>query len=124
LLLCFNVESGVYHHHVSLFKPCLQDNASVVVALHLSSTLRLLEGLQIIMVLKRNTRQITFLHVYHHSSIALIWWIIAYHAPGGEAYFSAALNSGVHVFMYLYYFLAAVLRGNEKVRRKYLFWGK
>jgi hypothetical protein len=114
----------VYHHHVSLFKPCLQDNASVVVALHLSSTLRLLEGLQIIMVLKRNTRQITFLHVYHHSSIALIWWIIAYHAPGGEAYFSAALNSGVHVFMYLYYFLAAVLRGNEKVRRKYLFWGK
>ncbi|CAM6045430.1 unnamed protein product [Sphagnum compactum] len=78
----------------------------------------------IIMVLKRNTRQITFLHVYHHSSIALIWWIIAYHAPGGEAYFSAALNSGVHVFMYLYYFLAAVLRGNEKVRRKYLFWGR
>jgi hypothetical protein len=42
------------------------------------------EWLQIIMVLKRNTRQITFLHVYHHSSIALIWWIIAYHAPGGE----------------------------------------
>jgi hypothetical protein len=36
------------------------------------------------MVLKRNVRQITFLHVYHHSSIALIWWIIAYHAPGGE----------------------------------------
>jgi hypothetical protein len=45
---------------------------------------RYLEWLQIIMVLKRNTRQITFLHVYHHSSIALIWWIIAYHAPGGE----------------------------------------
>jgi elongation of very long chain fatty acids protein 4 len=44
-------------------------------------------------------------------------WIFA-------AYFSAALNSGVHVFMYLYYFLAAVLRGNEKVRRKYLFWGR
>jgi hypothetical protein len=47
-------------------------HVSVVVALHLSSTLRLLEGLQIIMVLKRNTRQITFLHVSHHSSIALV----------------------------------------------------
>lgn len=39
---------------------------------------------QIIMIMKRNTRQITFLHVYHHSSISLIWWAIAHHAPGGE----------------------------------------
>jgi hypothetical protein len=41
-------------------------------------------GVQIIMIMKRNTRQITFLHVYHHSSISLIWWAIAHHAPGGE----------------------------------------
>jgi hypothetical protein len=30
---------------VSLFRPCFQDNANVVVALHLSSIIRLLEGL-------------------------------------------------------------------------------
>ncbi|KAG6557711.1 hypothetical protein Mapa_000476 [Marchantia paleacea] len=78
----------------------------------------------VIMILKRNTRQITVLHVYHHASISFIWWIIAYHAPGGEAYFSAALNSGVHVLMYLYYLLAATLGKNEKSRRKYLWWGK
>ncbi|KAL3691805.1 hypothetical protein R1sor_005456 [Riccia sorocarpa] len=78
----------------------------------------------VIMILKRNTRQISLLHVYHHASIAIIWWIISYHAPGGEAYFSAALNSGVHVFMYLYYLLAATVGKNEKVRRKYLWWGK
>jgi hypothetical protein len=68
---------------VPLLLPGCGGHASVVV-LHLSSTLRLLEGLQIIMVLKQNTWQITFLHVYHCSSIALIWWIIAYHGPGGE----------------------------------------
>eukprot|EP00245_Coleochaete_scutata_P005893 TRINITY_DN1987_c0_g1_i1.p1 TRINITY_DN1987_c0_g1~~TRINITY_DN1987_c0_g1_i1.p1 ORF type:complete len:298 (-),score=45.52 TRINITY_DN1987_c0_g1_i1:382-1275(-) len=78
----------------------------------------------IIMIVKRSTRQISVLHVYHHSSIALIWWTIIYHAPGGEAYFSAALNSFVHVVMYWYYFVAAVLGKDEKLKRKYLWWGK
>jgi hypothetical protein len=54
----------------------------------------------ILMAIKPNCRQITFLHVYHHSSIFLIWWIIMSYAPGGASYFSAALNSFVHVVMY------------------------
>ena len=33
------------------------------------------------------------LHVYHHASISFSWWMITYTAPGGDAYFSAALNS-------------------------------
>ncbi|KAH7431649.1 hypothetical protein KP509_08G058600 [Ceratopteris richardii] len=78
----------------------------------------------IIMILKHNLRQITVLHVYHHVSVALIWWMISYHAPGGDAYFSGAINSGVHVIMYLYYLLSSLLRSDEKVRRKYLFWGR
>ncbi|GBG67800.1 hypothetical protein CBR_g924 [Chara braunii] len=78
----------------------------------------------IIMLLKKNLRQVSVLHVYHHSSIALIWWVVSYHAPGGEAYFSAALNSGVHVAMYLYYLLAALIGKDEKIRKKYLFWGQ
>lgn len=40
------------------------------------------------------------------------------------AYFSAALNSWIHVVMYLYYLLAATIAKDEKRRRKYLFWGK
>lgn len=40
------------------------------------------------------------------------------------AYFSAAVNSGVHVFMYFYYLVSALLRNNERARRKYLFWGR
>ncbi|CAG8459277.1 10989_t:CDS:2 [Dentiscutata heterogama] len=56
-----------------------------------------------IMVLKKNNHQITFLHVYHHTSIFIIWWWVTYVAPTGEAYFSAALNSAVHVVMYGYY---------------------
>jgi GNS1/SUR4 family len=56
-----------------------------------------------IMALKKNYHQITFLHVYHHASIFAVWWVITYYTPGGEAYFSAALNSFIHVVMYGYY---------------------
>ncbi|KAG9301898.1 hypothetical protein G9A89_004578 [Geosiphon pyriformis] len=57
----------------------------------------------LIMVLKKNNHQITFLHVYHHCSIFAIWWFVTRIAPNGEAYFSAALNSAIHVVMYGYY---------------------
>lgn len=57
-----------------------------------------------LMVLKHNYHQISFLHLYHHSTIFVIWFIVANKAPGGEAYWSAMVNSGVHVVMYGYYF--------------------
>lgn len=50
-----------------------------------------------IMLLKGNLQQVSFLHVYHHFSIASIWWLIAYSAPGGDAWYSVMLNSLVHV---------------------------
>mmetsp|Transcript_18592 Transcript_18592/g.25777 ORF Transcript_18592/g.25777 Transcript_18592/m.25777 type:complete len:300 (-) Transcript_18592:199-1098(-) len=75
-----------------------------------------------IMLLKGNVKQVSVLHVYHHGSISFIWWMITYHAPGGDAYFSAALNSWVHVCMYCYYFLAASLPTAS--RPKYLWWGR
>jgi len=73
----------------------------------------------LIMLWKGNVQQVSLLHVYHHASIAPIWWIIARSAPGGEAYWSAGLNSLVHVIMYSYYCAAAL-----KVDKKYLGWAK
>jgi elongation of very long chain fatty acids protein 4 len=71
-----------------------------------------------IMILKKNDHQISFLHVYHHSTIFFIWWVVVYYAPGGDSYFSAAQNSFVHVWMYLYYLLASL--GVEVVYKKYI----
>ena len=79
--------------------------ARILYIFYLSKTLEFLDT--VIMCLKQNYRQITFLHVYHHASIFVIWWLIVYFAPGGEAYFSAALNSLVHVVMYGYYLWAS-----------------
>jgi hypothetical protein len=35
-----------------------------------------------------------------------LWWIATRWCAGGQAYFSAMLNSFVHVVMYFYYFLS------------------
>jgi elongation of very long chain fatty acids protein 4 len=64
--------------------------------------------------LKKNYHQITWLHVYHHWSISIIWHIIARVAPGGDAYFSTALNSFIHVIMYAYYCWSALYSKKDK----------
>jgi len=61
-----------------------------------------------IMILKKNYRQISFLHVYHHTTIFFIWWMVTFYGPGGEAFQSVILNSTVHVVMYLYYFTSSL----------------
>jgi GNS1/SUR4 family len=50
--------------------------------------------------------QVSFLHVYHHVSIAWAWWYAMSVFPGGDSYFGALLNSWIHVMMYSYYALA------------------
>jgi len=75
--------------------------ASVIWLFYVSKVPEFLDT--IMMALKKNNHQITFLHVYHHASIFVLWWIICYYTPGGDAYFSAMLNSFVHIVMYSYY---------------------
>jgi hypothetical protein len=56
----------------------------------------------VIMVLKKNNRQISFLHVYHHATTFFpVWWANVKFGPGGEAYFCCAFNSFIHVLMYV-----------------------
>jgi elongation of very long chain fatty acids protein 4 len=57
-------------------------------------------------VTSHRTIQVSFLHVYHHVSIAWAWWYALYAWPGGDAYFGALLNSIIHVMMYSYYTLS------------------
>ncbi|KAJ3125499.1 hypothetical protein HK100_010769 [Physocladia obscura] len=62
----------------------------------------------VIMMLKKNNRQISFLHVYHHSTILFMMWLVVTWAPGGEFCLSVFLNSSVHVVMYGYYLLSSM----------------
>ena len=93
----------------------------------------------IFLVLRKKWQQLTFLHVYHHSTMFVLWWIGVKWVPGGSgntfqtvyvlvvsnspsftAFFAAMVNSLIHVAMYLYYALAAC---GPKVQ-KYLCWKK
>jgi len=58
------------------------------------------------MVLRGRMDQVSFLHIYHHISIAWAWWFAMLCFPGGDAYFGALLNSWIHVMMYSYYTLS------------------
>lgn len=51
-------------------------------------------------------QKVSFLHVYHHVSIAWAWWYAMTVFPGGDSYFGALLNSWIHVMMYSYYALS------------------
>mmetsp|Transcript_23479 Transcript_23479/g.56681 ORF Transcript_23479/g.56681 Transcript_23479/m.56681 type:complete len:365 (-) Transcript_23479:329-1423(-) len=58
------------------------------------------------MILRGKMDQVSFLHIYHHTTIAWAWWIALRYSPGGDIYFGALLNSIIHVLMYSYYALA------------------
>jgi len=71
-----------------------------------------------IMILRKKFEQVSFLHIYHHTTVLAMWWFNVYYYPGGEAYPSAWLNSFVHVWMYGYYFLSTF--GYEVWWKRYL----
>ena len=61
------------------------------------------------MVVRKKFDQVSFLHVYHHSSMLVIWWFGVKYGGGGDMIFGPMLNSFVHIIMYMYY-LAALFK--------------
>ena len=80
------------------FSPAGQRLANVLWVHYISKAYEFVDTF--IMVLKKNTRQITFLHVYHHATTFFpVWWLVMLYGPGGAAYFCCALNSFIHIWM-------------------------
>jgi len=63
-------------------------------------------------ILRKSTRQVTFLHLYHHCSITWLCAIVLPYDYSGDMYLPALLNSIVHVLMYSHY-LATILGVNS-----------
>lgn len=71
-------------------------------------------------VLRKKESQLTFLHIYHHSTMLPNWYLGTLYLPGGQAFFSVLLNSLVHIIMYCYYMLSAL----GPALQPYLWWKK
>lgn len=71
------------------------------------------------MILRKKNNQISFLHIYHHFGMAIIFHLVMLFGAGGNAAYAPCINSLVHVVMYTYYGLS----GFESLR-PYLWWKK
>ncbi|XP_041976245.1 elongation of very long chain fatty acids protein AAEL008004-like isoform X2 [Aricia agestis] len=71
-------------------------------------------------ILRKSFRQVTFLHLFHHTIMPVGCWIGILYNPGGNAAVLGLFNTAVHVVMYSYYLLANF---GDKYK-KYLWWKK
>lgn len=62
----------------------------------------------IFFVLRKKQNQVSKLHVYHHSSTALLGWVGVKYVGGGMATFPILINSFIHVLMYTYYWFSSL----------------
>jgi len=59
----------------------------------------------IFIVLGKKWRQLSFLHVYHHTTIFLFYWLNSNVNYDGDIYLTIVLNGFIHTVMYTYYFI-------------------
>lgn len=71
-------------------------------------------------VLRKKERQISFLHLYHHTLMPVCAFIGVKYFAGGHGTLLGFINSFIHIIMYAYYLLSAM---GPKVQ-KYLWWKK
>ncbi|TPP65765.1 Elongation of very long chain fatty acids protein 4 [Fasciola gigantica] len=83
---------------------------------HISKLVECLDT--VFFILSGKLRLVTWLHVYHHSTMIPYTWVLAKWIPGGQAFNLVLTNGSVHVVMYTYYALAAL----GPAWRKYLWW--
>lgn len=92
-----------------LCNPFRQDEtniARVVWVFYLSKVLDLADTFFI--VVTKSWGRLSFLHLYHHSTILLVYWMVVRAGYAGDVYTTVVLNGVVHVVMYLYYLLTTL----------------
>ena len=92
--------------------------ASALWVYYLSKFFELLDS--VFFILRGKYNQLTFLHVYHHSSMVLLGWVNVNFVPGGNTVVGTLLNCGIHIIMYSYYFFASL----GPAFKRYLWWKK
>jgi elongation of very long chain fatty acids protein 4 len=87
---------------------------------YLSKGIELLDT--IFFLLRKKFYKLSFLHIYNHATMFVVWWLLASGAwlPSGITSISALINSSLHILMYYYYAISAIGPSFQK----YIWWKK
>lgn len=84
--MCRIIEFFVYVHTIfgllTAIEQFILQIASALWWYYFSKLIELLDT--VFFLLRKKTRQISFLHVYHHSTMPILWWIGVKWVPGGQ----------------------------------------
>lgn len=76
----------------------------------------------IFIVLGKKWRQLSFLHVYHHITIFLFYWLNTRACYDGDIYLTIVLNGFIHTVMYTYYFICMHTKIPETGKSLPIWW--
>ncbi|XP_020280256.1 elongation of very long chain fatty acids protein AAEL008004-like [Pseudomyrmex gracilis] len=73
----------------------------------------------VVFVLRKNYRQVSVLHLYHHISTFLFMWVALKYFPHSSQFLIISINTTVHVLMYSYYFLTTFGPNVQRILQPY-----
>merc|ERR1711920_1007577 len=76
----------------------------------------------IFIVLGKKWRQLSFLHVYHHTTIFLFYWLNSHVNYDADIWLTVALNGFIHTVMYTYYFICMHTKVPETGKSLPIWW--
>mmetsp|Transcript_24723 Transcript_24723/g.68342 ORF Transcript_24723/g.68342 Transcript_24723/m.68342 type:complete len:274 (-) Transcript_24723:244-1065(-) len=76
----------------------------------------------IFIVLGKKWRQLSFLHVYHHITIFLFYWLNISVNYDGDVFLTIVLNGFIHTVMYTYYFICMHTKVPETGKSLKIWW--
>ncbi|KAK9886568.1 hypothetical protein WA026_017495 [Henosepilachna vigintioctopunctata] len=92
--------------------PDYSDDIIAINQLKLIYTATLLKIVELIetvfFVLRKKQNQVSFLHVYHHTTTAILSWLVTKYIGGGMMTLPVIVNCFIHVLMYTYYTIASL----------------
>lgn len=76
----------------------------------------------IFIVIGKKWRQLSFLHVYHHTTIFMFYWLNVNSQYDGDIYLTILLNGFIHTVMYTYYFISMHTKVPETGKSLNIWW--
>ncbi|XP_050231100.1 uncharacterized protein LOC126680096 [Mercurialis annua] len=118
LIMALGCTLSIIHHHthdhdhdlthIICFPPYTKPSGPLFFWAYIFYLSKILEFVDTLLIILSNSIQrLTFLHVYHHATVVIMCYLWL---STSQSLFPIALvtNAGVHVLMYLYYFLCAM----------------